>query len=96
MLLNEFRHDGVMSGTIIKKIGGKRYLYFEYFEDGATRQKYCGPEGSYQGRLKALAFEYEHVKVKRDTLNEKLSKIEKDMDQMKQTKKNSEHAEDER
>ena len=85
-----------MSGTIIKKIGGKRYLYFEYFEDGATRQKYCGPEGSYQGKLKALAFEYEHVKVKRDALNERLSKIKKEMDQMKQTKKNSEHAEDEK
>ena len=94
MLLNEFRHDGVMSGTIIKKIGGKKYVYFEYYEDGATRQKYCGPEGSDQGRLKALAFEHEHVKAKRDALNERLSKIEKDVDQMKRMKKTSEQADD--
>ena len=85
-----------MSGTIIKKIGGKRYVYFEYYEDGATRQKYCGPEGSGRGRLKALAFEHEHVKAKRNALNERLSKIKKDMDQMKQMKKTSERAEDER
>ena len=85
-----------MSGTIIKKIGGKRYLYFEYFEDGATKQRYCGPEGSDQGRLKALVFEYEHVKAKRDALNERLSKIKEDMDRMKLAKEISEHAGDER
>ena len=71
-----------MSGTIIKKIGGKRYLYFQYFEDGVTKQRYCGPEGSDQGRLKALVFEYEHVKAKRDALNERLSEIKKDMEGM--------------
>ena len=95
MLLNEFPHGVVMSGTIVKKIGGKKYVYFEYYEDGATRQKYCGPEGSDQGKLKALTFEYEHVKAKRDALNERLSKIEKGMDQMKRTKKSLEHAGDE-
>ena len=82
-----------MSGTIIKKIGGKRYLYFEYFEDGATRQKYCGPEGSDQSRLKALALEYEYVKAKRDALNERLSRIKTDIDRMKRMKKTSERAE---
>ena len=68
-----------MAGTIIKKVDGKRYLYFEYFEDGATKQRYCGPEGSDSGRLKALEFEYEYVKGKRDALNERLGKIKAEM-----------------
>ena len=46
--------------------------------------------------LKALVFEYEHIKAKRDTLNERLSEIKKDMDRMKPTEKISEHAGDER
>ena len=85
-----------MSSTIIKKIGGKRYLYFEYFEDGATRQKYCGPEGTDRSKIKALVFEYEFVKAKRDALNERLSKIKEDMNRMKLAKEISEHAGDER
>ena len=84
-----------MSGTIIKKISGKRYLYFEYYEGGVTKQKYCGPEGSDQSKIKALAFEYEHVKAKRDALNERLSRIKMDMDRMKLAKEISEHAGDE-
>ena len=81
-----------MSGTIIKKISGKRYLYFEYYEGGVTKQKYCGPEGSDQSKIKALAFEYEHVKAKRDALNERLSRIKEDMDRVK-PRKGSEHGE---
>ena len=76
-----------VAGTITKTVRGNKYTYYEYFEDGKTVQKYCGPEGSDQGRLKALAFEYEHVKVKRDALNERLSRIKKDMDWMKLAKK---------
>ena len=68
-----------MAGTIVKKVGGKRYLYFEYFEDGITKQRYCGPEGSDDARLKALEFEYEYVKGKRDALNDKLSEIKSKM-----------------
>ena len=69
------------------------YLYFEYFEDGATKQKYCGPEGSDRSKIKALVFEYEFVKAKRDALNERLSRIKMDMDRMKPAKKISERAE---
>ena len=76
-----------MAGTIIKKVDGKRYLYFEYFEDGTTKQKYCGPDGSDSGRLKALEFEYEYVKAKRDALNERLLRIKRDMDRTKLAKK---------
>ena len=68
-----------MAGTIIKKVDGKRYLYFEYFEDGKTVQKYCGPEGSESGRLKALELEYEYVRGKRDAFNERLGRIEAEM-----------------
>ena len=82
----------MVSSTIIKKIGGKRYLYFEYFEDGATKQKYCGPEGTDRSKIKALVFEYEFVKAKRDALNERLSRIKMDIDRMKRMKKASERA----
>ena len=68
-----------MAGTIIKKVNGRRYLYFEYFEDGISKQKYCGSDGSDSGRLKALEFEYEYVKGKRDALNERLYKIKTEM-----------------
>ena len=72
--------DSWFPTAVISHFYSAVYVYFEYYEDGATRQKYCGPEGSDQGRLKALAFEHEHVKAKRDALNERLSKIKKDMD----------------
>ena len=71
-----------MAGTIIKKVDGKRYLYFEYFESGKTVQKYCGPDGSDSGRLKALELEYEYVKRKRDALNERLDKIKAEMEKI--------------
>ena len=71
-----------MAGTIIKKVDGKRYLYFEYFESGKTVQKYCGPDGSDSGRLKALEFEYEYVKRKRDALNERLDKIKTEIEKI--------------
>ena len=73
---------GVVAGTIIKKVDGKRYLYFEYFEGGRTVQKYCGPEGSDSGRLKALEFEYEYFKGKRDALNERLDKIKAEIEKI--------------
>ena len=68
-----------MAGTIIKKIDGKKYLYFEYFEDSTTTQKYCGPEKSDKAQLKALEFEYEYVKKKRNVLNDKLSELKKEI-----------------
>ena len=71
-----------MAGTIIKKVDGKRYLYFEYFEDGKTVQKYCGPDGSDSGRLKALELEYEYFKGKRDALNERLDKIKAEIEKI--------------
>ena len=71
-----------MAGTIIKKVDGKRYLYFEYFESGKTVQKYCGPDGSDSGRLKALEFEYEYFKGKRGALNERLDKIKAEIEKI--------------
>ena len=41
---------GVVAGTIVEKVGGRRYLYFEFFDGRKTVQKYCGPEGSEGGR----------------------------------------------
>ena len=50
---------------------------------GATKsRKYCGPEGSDSGRLKALEFEYEYVKRKRDALNERLDKIKAEIEKI--------------
>ena len=69
-----------MAGTITKTVKGRRYVYFEYFEDGKTVQKYCGLEGSDSGRLKALEFEYEYFKGKRDALNERLDKIKAEIE----------------
>ena len=63
----------------------KRYLYFEYFEDGTTKQKYCGPDGSDSGRLKALELEYEYVQGKRDALNERLNVIKAEMKKISMT-----------
>ena len=45
-----------------------------------TVQKYCGPNGSDSDRLKALKFEYEYFKGKRDTLNERLDKIKAEIE----------------
>ena len=47
-----------MVGTFTKTIKGRKYTYFEYFEEGKTVQKYCGPIDSDGAKKKALEFEY--------------------------------------
>ena len=64
-----------MAGTITKTIQGRKYTYFEYFDGKKTVQKYCGPEGSRQARIKALRMEYDLLKSRRDECSERMKAI---------------------
>lgn len=63
-----------MVGMIIKTINGSRYEYYEYFQDGKTIQKYCGPEGSVKARKMALELEYDILKKKKADVIEMMKK----------------------
>ena len=68
-----------MTGTITKTINGRRYAY-EYFEDGKTVQKYCGPEGSRQARIKSLEIEYLLLEKRHAIITERMEAIKNEME----------------
>ena len=72
-----------MAGTITKTVKGRRYVYFEYFEGGKTVQKYCGPEGSRQARIKSLEIEYRLLEKRQTNITERMEVIKKEMEGVK-------------
>ena len=72
-----------MAGTITKTVKGRRYVYFEYFKDGKTVQKYCGPEGSRQARIKSLEIEYLLLEKRQTNITERMEAIKKEMERVK-------------
>ena len=72
-----------MAGTITKTVKGRRYVYFEYFEDGKTVQKYCGPEGSRQARIKSLEIEYRLLEKRQAAIAERMTSVKKEMERAK-------------
>ena len=71
-----------MAGTITKTVKGRRYVYFEYFEDGKTVQKYCGPEGSRQARIKSLEIEYRLLEKRQMIIAERMASVKREMESM--------------
>ena len=69
-----------MAGTITKTVRGHRYTYFEYFEDGKTVQKYCGPEGSRKAKIKALELEYGLLEKRRTAIVERMASVKDEME----------------
>ena len=63
MIINRGRSgtESLRKGDLLltKTIRGNRYMYYEYFEDGKTIQKYCGPNGSRQAKVRSLEIEYQ-------------------------------------
>ena len=72
-----------MAGTITKTVRGNKYTYYEYFEDGKTVQKYCGPEGSRQARIKSLEIEYRLLEKRQTNITERMEVIKKEMEGVK-------------
>lgn len=68
-----------MPCTITKTIRGRKYTYFVYFEDGKTKQKYCGQVGSKQAKRRALEIEYELLEKKRDEISSRMATIKRKM-----------------
>ena len=68
-----------VTGTITKTVRGNKYTYYEYFEDGKTVQKYCGPKGNRQAMVKALEIEYRLLEKKRMIMTRRMSAIKKEM-----------------
>ena len=69
-----------MAGTITKTVRGNKYTYYEYFEDGKTVQKYCGPEGSRQARIKSLEIEYRLLEKRQAAIAERMTSVKKEME----------------
>ena len=69
-----------MAGTITKTVRGNKYTYYEYFEDGKTVQKYCGPEGSRQARIKSLEIEYRLLEKRQMTITERMASVKKEIE----------------
>ena len=78
-----------MAGTIVKTINGRRYAY-EYFEDGKTVQKYCGPEGSRQTKIKSLEIEYQLLEKRQANITKKMIAIEKEIERVETKTENKE------
>ena len=70
-----------VAGTITKTVKGRRYAYYEYFEDGKTVQKYCGPEGSKQARIKSLEIEYRLLEERQMIVTERMASIKKEIEE---------------
>jgi len=68
-----------MPGTITKTVRGRKYTYFEYFEDGRTVQKYCGPSGSARSKSTALRMEYQLLKDRRDKMHDRMREIQTEL-----------------
>ena len=71
-----------VAGTITKTVRGSRYTYYEYFEDGKTVQKYCGPDGSRQAKVRSLEIEYQLLEKKRATMTERMGAIKKELEKL--------------
>ena len=71
-----------MAGTITKTVRGNKYTYYEYFEDGKTVQKYCGPEGSRQARIKSLEIEYLLLEKRQMIIAERMASVKSEMESM--------------
>ena len=71
-----------VAGTITKTVRGNKYTYYEYFEDGKTVQKYCGPEGSRRAKVRSLEIEYRLLEKKRMIVTGRMSAIKKEMEML--------------
>ena len=71
-----------MAGTITKTVRGNRYTYYEYFEDGKTVQKYCGPEGSRRAKVRSLEIEYRLLEKRQTTITERMASVKKEIEQV--------------
>ena len=71
-----------MAGTITKTVRGNKYTYYEYFEDGKTIQKYCGPDGSRRAKVRSLEIEYRLLEKKHMIIAGRMSAIKKEMEML--------------
>ena len=71
-----------VAGTITKTVRGNRYTYYEYFEDGKTVQKYCGPEGSRRAKVRSLEIEYRLLEKRQTTITERMASVKKEIEQV--------------
>lgn len=62
----------------IKKIKGKYYLYFAYYDASEQKKKeiYCGLKGNAKSEAKALELELEYLRANRKDLDERIGDAE--------------------
>lgn len=61
-----------------KKVKGKQYVYYSYYDTGEQKKKeiYCGGVDTSQAKKKALEVELEYLKKQNQELVNKINKVE--------------------
>ena len=65
-----------MGSTTIKKVKGREYLYYVYYDNGQKKNVYCGLASKPESKRKALELEIGSLKEQKKGLSEKVSELE--------------------
>ena len=82
--------NDILMGTTIKKIKGKEYLYFVYYDSETNKKKeiYCGSTSNPISKKLALEYEIEKLKKRREKITQKITIDEFELKEiMKKTEK---------
>ncbi len=74
-----------MVGTATKKVKGRTYLYFTYYDPNTKSKKeiYCGLANDANSKKNALELESNKLKEQRERLTEKIEQIESELKKRK-------------
>lgn len=61
-----------MGGKVIKKVKGKEYLYYSYYDNGKKLSLYCGLASEFNSKRKAVEFEIEELEKLRTSITKRL------------------------
>lgn len=67
--------------TSVKKVKGKNYLYFTYYDQqtGKKKEIYCGLNNTVESKSKALELELKHLNENKKEITEKITEVETEL-----------------
>lgn len=65
-----------MGSVAVKRVKGRDYLYYIYYENGQKRNAYCGLASKQESKRKALDFEIAELRGQRKNLAERIRDLE--------------------
>ncbi len=66
-----------MGSTTIKKVRGKEYLYYSYYDNGKKISSYCGLAGKPESSRKAYEYEMEELTKQKQLIVKRLATLTK-------------------